>query len=54
MGWTSEVLIATSMVAVIPPTIAWEDKCKRLLLRFEHLQQRHYSMKVLAYQLITL
>jgi transposase len=33
-------------------TFAWEDKCKRLLLRFEHLQQRHFGMKLLAYTLI--
>src|SRR5215475_5913898 len=26
-------------------TFAWEDKFKRLLLRFERLQQRHYGMK---------
>src|ERR671922_1563522 len=24
-------------------TFAWEDKCKRLLLRFERIQQRHYG-----------
>jgi Transposase DDE domain len=35
-------------------TFAWEDKFKRLLLRFERLQQRHYGMKVLAYTLINL
>jgi transposase len=33
-------------------TFAWEDKFKRLLLRFEHIQQRHYGMKLLAYTLI--
>ncbi len=33
-------------------TFAWEDKFKRLLLRFEHLQQRHVGMKLLAYTLI--
>jgi hypothetical protein len=27
---------------------AWEDKCKRLLLRFEPIQQRPYGMKLLA------
>ena len=32
-------------------TFAWEDKCKRLLLRFERIQQRHYGMKLLAYTL---
>jgi hypothetical protein len=33
-------------------TFAWEDKFKRLLLRFEHMQQRHFAMKLLAYTLI--
>jgi hypothetical protein len=33
---------------------AWEDKFKRLLLRFEHIQQRHYGMKLMAYMLINL
>jgi hypothetical protein len=35
-------------------TFAWEDTCKRLLLRFERIQQRHYGMKVMAYTLINL
>jgi transposase len=35
-------------------TFAWEDKFKRLLLRFERIQQRHYGMKLLAYVLINL
>jgi hypothetical protein len=35
-------------------TFAWEDKCKRLLLRFEHFQCRHYGMKLMAYTLINL
>ena len=33
-------------------TFAWEDKFKRLWLRFEHLQRRHYGMKLMAYTLI--
>jgi transposase len=33
---------------------AWEDTFKRLLLRFEHLQRRHYAMKLMAYTLINL
>jgi hypothetical protein len=33
-------------------TFAWEDKFKRLLLRFERIQQRHYGMKMMAYTLI--
>ena len=35
-------------------TFAWEDKFKRLWLRFERIQQRHYGMKLLAYVLINL
>jgi transposase len=35
-------------------TFAWEDKCKRLLLRFECIQQWHYGMKLLAYTMIDL
>ncbi len=35
-------------------TFAWEDTCKRLLLRFEHIQQRHYGMKLMVYTLINL
>src|SRR6266446_1522193 len=35
-------------------TFAWEDKFKRLLLRFESIQQRHYGMKLMAYTLINL
>jgi transposase len=35
-------------------TFAWEDKFRRLLLRFEHLQRRHYAMKLMAYTLINL
>jgi hypothetical protein len=38
--------------AHVNPTFTWEDKFKRLLLRFEHIQQRHYGMKLLAYTLI--
>jgi hypothetical protein len=33
-------------------TFAWADKFKRLLLRFECIQQRHFGMKLLAYTLI--
>ena len=35
-------------------TFAWEDKCKRLLLRFERIQQRYYGMQLLAYTMINL
>jgi hypothetical protein len=36
----------------VDQTYAWEDTFKRLLLRFEHLQQRHFGMKLMAYTLI--
>jgi transposase len=35
-------------------TFAWEDQFKRLLLRFEYLQQRHFGMQLLAYALINM
>ena len=38
----------------IDRTFAWEDKFKRLLLRFERIQQRHLGMKLMAYTLINL
>jgi transposase len=40
--------------ARVERTFAWEDKFKRLLLRFERSQQRHYGMKLMAYTLINL
>ena len=40
--------------AWVERTFAWEDQCKRLLLRFERTQQRHYGMKLMAYTLINL
>lgn len=33
-------------------TFAWEDQFKRVLLRFEPLQPRHFGMQLLAYTLI--
>jgi hypothetical protein len=33
-------------------TFAWEDKFKRLLMRFERIQCRHYAMKLMAYTMI--
>jgi len=35
-------------------TFAWEDKFKRLLLRFERIQHWHYGMKLLGYTMINL
>lgn len=38
----------------IERVFAWEDKFKRLLLRFERISAHHYGMKYLAYALINL
>ena len=38
----------------IERVFAWEDKFRRLLLRFERLSQVHYAFKSLAYTLINL
>jgi hypothetical protein len=38
-----------SLRLCVERTFAWEDKFKRLLLRFEFKQQRHYGMKLMAY-----
>jgi transposase len=35
-------------------TFAWEDTFKRVLLRFERIQQRHYGMQLMAYTLMNL
>ena len=38
----------------IERVFAWEDKFKRLLLRFEHHSEHHYGMKTIAYTMINL
>jgi transposase len=38
----------------IERVFAWEDKFRRLLLRFEHLSPVHYAFKTLAYTMINL
>jgi len=38
----------------IERVFAWEDKFRRLLLRFDHLSQVHYALKTLAYTMINL
>ena len=35
-------------------SFAWEDKFKRLLLRFEFEHKYHYGMKLIAYAMINL
>src|SRR5208337_2574199 len=43
-----------SLRLCVERTFAWEDKFKRLLLRFEFKQQRHYGLKLMAYTMINL
>jgi hypothetical protein len=43
-----------SLRLCVERTFAWEDKFKRLLLRFEFKQPRHCGMKLMAYTLINL
>jgi len=38
----------------IERVFAWEDKFRRLLIRFERISQLHYAMKSLAYTMINL
>ena len=38
----------------IERVFAWEDKFKRLLLRFEFHSMHHYAMKAIAYSMINL
>ena len=38
----------------IERVFGWEDKFRRLLLRFEHLNELHYAFRSLAYAMINL
>jgi hypothetical protein len=38
----------------IERVFAWEDKFRRLLLRFERISDVHYALKTLAYSMINL
>jgi hypothetical protein len=38
----------------IERVFGWEDKFRRLLLRFDRLSQLHYAFKILAYTMINL
>jgi transposase len=40
--------------SMIERVFAWEDKFKRLLLRFERISTLHYALKTLAYTMINL
>ena len=47
-------VIADERFNTIERTFAWEDKFKRLLLRFEFHSIHHYAMKTIAYAMINL
>ena len=38
----------------IERVFAWEDKFKRLLLRFKQISELHYALKSIAYTMINL
>ena len=38
----------------IERVFAWEDKFKRLLIRFEHISLHHFALKLIAYTMINL
>ena len=38
----------------IERVFGWEDKFKRLLLRFERISELHYALKTIAYTMINL
>lgn len=46
--------IFTERFKTIERVFAWEDKFKRLLLRFETHSINHYAMKTIAYSMINL
>jgi hypothetical protein len=49
-----EAAIFKERFRTIERVFGWEDKFRRLLLRFERLSQLHYAFKTLAYTMINL
>lgn len=49
-----DAAIVQERFRTIERIFAWEDKFRRLLLRFERISQLHYALKTLAYSLINL
>jgi transposase len=49
-----EPAIFDERLHTIERVFAWEDKFRRLLLRFDRLSQLHYAFKTLAYTMINL
>src|SRR5476649_2603992 len=54
--WSSDVCSSDlkERFHTIERVFGWEDKFRRLLLRFERLSQLHYAFKTLAYTMINL
>ena len=46
--------IVQERFSTIERVFAWEDKFKRLLLRFERISRLHYALKSIAYTMINL
>ena len=47
-------LIFKERFQTVERLFAWEDKFKRLLLRFEHKSENHFGLKLIAYSMINL
>ena len=46
--------IFAERLQTIERVFAWEDKFRRLLIRFDRLSKLHYAFKTLAYTMINL
>jgi hypothetical protein len=46
--------ILQEQFCTIERVFAWEDKFRRLLLRFERISKLHYALKTMAYTMINL
>lgn len=46
--------ISQERFQTVERVFAWEDKFRRLLLRFERLSKLHYALKTLTYTMINL
>lgn len=49
-----DAVIFAERFRTIERVFAWEDKFRRLLLRFERISDVHYALKTLAYTMINL
>jgi transposase len=49
-----DLAIFEERFTIIERVFAWEDKFRRLLLRFERISDVHYALKTLAYSMINL